>query len=284
MKTPQLGRVIVQDDVEIGANTTIDRGATRDTIIGEGSKIDNLVQIGHNVVIGRFCAIVAQTGIAGSCEIGDFVALGGQSAIAGHLKIGEGAAIAAKVRRHARRSARRALWRRPARPLRRYLRGEALLDRLARRDKPTKRYKTRPSRSLSAWSLPGRSLICVFGPASASAERCPGARRRPTIRGGSHVETEAGATLESADILEIMRLLPHRYPFLLVDRIIDIRGDESCVGVKNVTINEPQFQGHFPERPVMPGVLLIEAMAQTAGVIVMRNAGADRAAASWSIS
>ncbi len=89
--------------------------------------------------------------------------------------------------------------------------------------------------------------------------------------------TEAGATLESADILDIMRSLPHRYPFLLVDRIVDIRGDESCVGIKNVTVNEPQFTGHFPERPVMPGVLLIEAMAQTAGVIVMRaNAPSDR--------
>lgn len=89
--------------------------------------------------------------------------------------------------------------------------------------------------------------------------------------------TEAGATLESADILEIMRSLPHRYPFLLVDRIVDIRGDESCVGIKNVTINEPQFMGHFPERPVMPGVLLIEAMAQTAGVIVMRaNSQSER--------
>jgi 3-hydroxyacyl-[acyl-carrier-protein] dehydratase len=82
--------------------------------------------------------------------------------------------------------------------------------------------------------------------------------------------TETGASLESADILEIMRALPHRYPFLLVDRITNIRGDESCVGVKNITINEPQFTGHFPERPVMPGVLLIEAMAQTAGVIVLR--------------
>ncbi len=86
-------------------------------------------------------------------------------------------------------------------------------------------------------------------------------------------ETAAGATLESADILQIMRCLPHRYPFLLVDRIIDIRGDESCVGIKNITINEPQFMGHFPERPVMPGVLLIEAMAQTAGVVVMRAQG-----------
>jgi 3-hydroxyacyl-[acyl-carrier-protein] dehydratase len=83
----------------------------------------------------------------------------------------------------------------------------------------------------------------------------------------------AGATLEAADILEIMRYLPHRYPFLLVDRIIDIRGDESCIGIKNVTINEPQFQGHFPEQPVMPGVLLIEAMAQTAGVIALRARG-----------
>jgi 3-hydroxyacyl-[acyl-carrier-protein] dehydratase len=87
------------------------------------------------------------------------------------------------------------------------------------------------------------------------------------------VEAAAGATLESADILQIMRCLPHRYPFLLIDRIIDIRGDESCIGVKNVTINEPQFQGHFPERPVMPGVLLIEAMAQTAGVIAARAQG-----------
>jgi 3-hydroxyacyl-[acyl-carrier-protein] dehydratase len=91
------------------------------------------------------------------------------------------------------------------------------------------------------------------------------------------VEAAAGATLESADILQIMSQLPHRYPFLLVDRIVDIRGDESCVGVKNVTVNEPQFQGHFPERPIMPGVLLIEAMAQTAGVIAIRAMkGADR--------
>jgi 3-hydroxyacyl-[acyl-carrier-protein] dehydratase len=77
-------------------------------------------------------------------------------------------------------------------------------------------------------------------------------------------------TVGTADIHEILRLLPHRYPFLLVDRVIDIRGDEHGVGIKNVTMNEPQFVGHFPENPVMPGVLVIEGMAQTACVLCLR--------------
>jgi UDP-3-O-[3-hydroxymyristoyl] glucosamine N-acyltransferase len=93
-KVPQIGRVIIQDDVEIGANTTIDRGASRDTVIGEGTKIDNLVQIGHNVVIGRHCVIVAQVGISGSATLEDFVVLGGQVGVVGHLRIGKGAQIA----------------------------------------------------------------------------------------------------------------------------------------------------------------------------------------------
>lgn len=96
LKVPQIGRVIIQDDVEIGANTTIDRGASRDTVIGEGTKIDNLVQIGHNVVIGRHCVIVSQVGIAGSCTIQDFAALGGQVGLAGHLTVGMGAQIGAQ--------------------------------------------------------------------------------------------------------------------------------------------------------------------------------------------
>jgi UDP-3-O-[3-hydroxymyristoyl] glucosamine N-acyltransferase len=94
VKVPQIGRVIVQDDVEIGANSCIDRGALKDTVIGEGTKIDNLVQIGHNVVIGRHCVIVAQTGISGSSELGDFVVMGGQSGLVGHIKVGTGAQIA----------------------------------------------------------------------------------------------------------------------------------------------------------------------------------------------
>ena len=75
------------------------------------------------------------------------------------------------------------------------------------------------------------------------------------------------ATIETFDILRLLKSLPHRYPFLMIDRVIEARGDESGIGIKNVSINEPQFQGHFPERPVMPGVLLIEGMAQTAGVL-----------------
>ncbi|MGE0499878.1 MAG: 3-hydroxyacyl-ACP dehydratase FabZ [Rhizobiaceae bacterium] len=82
-------------------------------------------------------------------------------------------------------------------------------------------------------------------------------------------------TLQSADIAELLKLLPHRYPFLLVDRIIDIDGDDSAVGIKNVTVNEPHFMGHFPGFPVMPGVLIIEAMAQTAGAICIRSVTAD---------
>ena len=95
VKLPQLGRVIVQDRVEIGANTTIDRGALADTVIGEGSKIDNLVQIGHNTVLGRHCIIVAEVGVSGSVVLGDFVVLGGRVGVADHVTIGDGARIAA---------------------------------------------------------------------------------------------------------------------------------------------------------------------------------------------
>ena len=78
---------------------------------------------------------------------------------------------------------------------------------------------------------------------------------------------DAGKTLESVDIFTILKSLPHRYPFLMVDRIINIDGEQSAVGIKNCTINEPHFQGHFPENPVMPGILLFEGMAQTGGVL-----------------
>jgi 3-hydroxyacyl-[acyl-carrier-protein] dehydratase len=86
---------------------------------------------------------------------------------------------------------------------------------------------------------------------------------------------KAVTKLEAADIEMVLKMLPHRYPFLMVDRVIQIQGDQSGIGIKNVTINEPQFQGHFPGNPVFPGVLMIEGMAQTAGVLCIAATGAQ---------
>ena len=94
---PQLGRVVVEDDVEVGANTTIDRGSLQDTVIGAGSRLDHLVQIGHNVHLGRGCVVVAQVGIAGSTILEDHVMLGGQAGLAGHLRIGRKARVGAQA-------------------------------------------------------------------------------------------------------------------------------------------------------------------------------------------
>ena len=96
LKVPQIGSVVIRDDVEIGANVTVDRGALGPTIIGRGTKIDNLVQIAHNVIIGENCLIVSQVGIAGSTRIGNYVILAGQAGIAGHLKIGNRVSVAAQ--------------------------------------------------------------------------------------------------------------------------------------------------------------------------------------------
>ncbi|GLK55203.1 UDP-3-O-[3-hydroxymyristoyl] glucosamine N-acyltransferase [Methylopila capsulata] len=131
LKVPQIGRVVIQDDVEIGANTTIDRGANRDTVIGEGTKIDNLVQIAHNVVIGRHCVIVSQVGISGSVTLEDFVVLGGHVGVVGHVRIGMGAQIAgsSNVREDVPPGAR---WGgTPAKPVRDWFREMTTLKRIA---------------------------------------------------------------------------------------------------------------------------------------------------------
>jgi UDP-3-O-[3-hydroxymyristoyl] glucosamine N-acyltransferase len=132
-KVPQVCRVIIQDDVEIGANSTIDRGAVRDTVIGEGTKIDNLVQIAHNVQIGRNCLIAAQTGISGSTIVGDHVMMGGQVGVSDNVVIADGVMIAASSR------VGYSLWKparyggTPAMPVREWFREIAALRRLARR-------------------------------------------------------------------------------------------------------------------------------------------------------
>ncbi len=133
-KVPQIGRVIIQDDVEIGANSCIDRGANRDTVIGEGTKIDNQVQIGHNVEIGRHCVIVAQVGISGSSRLGDFVVIGGQAGVSGHVKIGDGAQIAGKSAVHAHVRPGERVGGNPARPIKTFFREIAMLRRLSRRE------------------------------------------------------------------------------------------------------------------------------------------------------
>jgi UDP-3-O-[3-hydroxymyristoyl] glucosamine N-acyltransferase len=132
-KIPQTGRVIVQDDVEIGTNTTIDRGSFRDTVIGEGSKIDNLVQIGHNCLIGRHCIMAGQVGISGSCVLEDHVVLGGKVGVADHLTIGEGAVVAAGSGVASNIPAGAQWGGRPAVPAREWLRGVVILRSLARR-------------------------------------------------------------------------------------------------------------------------------------------------------
>jgi UDP-3-O-[3-hydroxymyristoyl] glucosamine N-acyltransferase len=130
LKVPQIGRVIIQDDVEIGAGVTIDRGANRDTVIGEGAKIDNLVQIGHNVVIGRHTVLAAQSGVSGSSVIGDFAALGGKAGIAGHLTIGAGAQVAAAAGVMTDIPAGERWAGAPAKPVREFFREVAALKRL----------------------------------------------------------------------------------------------------------------------------------------------------------
>lgn len=133
VKVPQLGRVIIGDGAEIGANTTIDRGSGPDTVIGAGTWIDNLVQIGHNVRIGKGCVIVSQAGVSGSAVLEDFVVLAGQAGIAGHLHIGAGARVGAQAGVMKDIPAGQEQVGSPAMPVKQFFRQIAALNRLAKR-------------------------------------------------------------------------------------------------------------------------------------------------------
>ena len=132
-KVPQLGRVIIEAEVEIGANTTIDRGAGPDTVVGAGTKIDNLVQIAHNVRIGKGCIIVSQVGISGSTEIGDFVMIGGQAGLTGHLQVGSSSKIAAQSGVMRDVDPGGTVGGSPAKPMRKWLKEVAVLERLVKK-------------------------------------------------------------------------------------------------------------------------------------------------------
>ena len=132
---PQLGRVIIESDVDIGANSTVDRGSTQDTVIGAGSRIDNLVQIAHNVRLGRCCVIVAQAGIAGSATLGDFVVVAGQAGLNGHITVGSRARIGAQAGVMSDLAAGTDVVGSPAEPVRDFFRGIAALRKLTRQPK-----------------------------------------------------------------------------------------------------------------------------------------------------
>ncbi len=136
LKIPQVGRVIIQNDVEIGAGSAIDRGANRDTVIGEGTKIDNLVQVGHNVSIGRHCVIVGQSGISGSVTLEDYVVLGGRVGVNNHVTIGEGAQIGATSSVNGDVPAGGKWGGTPAKPYKQWFREVLAIERLAARGAP----------------------------------------------------------------------------------------------------------------------------------------------------
>ena len=235
-KVPQVGIVVLEDDVELGANVCVDRAALGETRIGRGTKVDNLVQIAHNVEIGEHCLLVAQVGISGSTHVGHHTVFAGQSGCSGHLKIGSGVVLAARAAAFKDVPDGATMAGAPARPHREWLK------------------------------------------ANANVQRLDGLRAKVKQLEERLAELEEK---DMNDISEILTVMPHRYPFLLIDRVLEM-DDSKIRAVKNVTINEPHFLGHFPGVPVMPGVLIVEAMAQAGGFLLFSRSKTAKTSSSIS--
>lgn len=240
VKIAQLGTVVVGSNVEIGANTTIDRGAIDDTEIGDGVRIDNQVQIGHNVTVGEHTIICGCVGIAGSTKIGRYCQIGGGAGIAGHLEIADKVVISAMS--GVAQSILNAGF---------YSSGMPVIE----------------NRVWNKSVIRFRQLDELFK----RVKRLETKERPIMVKKEQATLAEGDTSPGVMDIDEIKRLLPHRYPFLLVDKVLSYEAGKSLEAIKNVSINEPFFEGHFPETPIMPGVLIIEALAQASGLLAFTD-------------
>ncbi|MDG1484377.1 MAG: UDP-3-O-(3-hydroxymyristoyl)glucosamine N-acyltransferase [Myxococcota bacterium] len=254
IKIPQVGRAVIEDDVELGANTCVDRAAMSETRIGRGSKLDNLVQVGHAAQIGEHALMVAYSGVAGSSRLGSRVTLAAKAAVLGHIELGDGVQVGVSSVVHSSIDAGEKVTGVPAIPHRKWLRSASSFGELPELLKTVRRLQER---------------IAVL---EGALEPTPPAKKNPADKTEALMSSSTEIPAEppaEIDIQGILKLLPHRYPFLMIDRVLEVEAGVRAVGVKCVTANEPHFQGHFPDHPIMPGVLLSEAFAQLAGVIAM---------------
>jgi UDP-3-O-[3-hydroxymyristoyl] glucosamine N-acyltransferase len=254
IKIPQVGRAVVEDDVEIGANSTVDRAALGETRVRRGAKLDNLVQVGHAAEIGEDCLLVAFSGVAGSSRLGRRVTLAAKAAVLGHLEIGDGVQVGVHSAVHDNQPAGARVTGAPAIDHRRWLRAATAFGDLPDQARELRRLRQQVD------ALQARL------DASPPPVAPPPSRPSPEVPAMSTLVTPNGVVIEARQILD---LLPHRYPFLMIDRVLECEPGVRAVAVKCVSINEPQFQGHFPGRPILPGVLLVEAFAQVAGIVAL---------------